>query len=522
MKVVRSAISVGGLTLLSRVCGLVREILLNHVLGSSWMTDAFVMAFKFPNFFRKFLSEGALNAAFVPFFSSVLAHEGPDVARQKAQKIMTVLTLILLAITALVLIGTPIFVRIFAPGFVFTQDRLDLTISLTRITIGYVLFICLSGLLSGILNSLERFAVAAAAPVILNFFMIAALIFGIINDPSDYWIVHLLSWSVLISGVAQFMWLYIALMRKGMTLKFVKPQISDDVKTVMKRMVPGMIGAGVSQINLLIDTILASLLPSGAISYLYYADRLSQLPLSVVGIAIGTALLPTLSKQIRLKNTQGIQESQDSALEWALLLSVPAAVGLMVLSYPIIDLIYGHGASTPADVKAISFALMAFAFGLPAHVTTKVFSTIFFANHDTKTPVKIGVTCVAANLVFNLFLMPLYAHVGLALSTSLAGFLNCGLLFYYLKRKGLFNLSSILISKFIRLGYAATIMGLITYVFKSSLYGIMACESLSCKGNWYEFFAVTFLVLFSAFIFIITSSRLKVFSFQELKKQLRR
>ena len=442
MQLLRAVTTVGGYTALSRIFGLVREILMSHVLGASFVADAFVVAFKLPNFFRRFFAEGAFNAAFVPQFAGRLAEKGLPPATTLAEQLFSVMTWFLLGFVVVVEIFAPTLVPLLAPGFGSTQERLTLAIEFTRITFPYIFFISLSALLAGILNSIDRFAAAAAAPILLNIMMIGALlVFPDLGLEPGF----TLSASVFLAGVIQLLWLYWACHKAHVTLRIKMPVLTTDVKKVLKLMIPGTIGAGVMQINLLVDMILASLLPAGALSYLYYADRLNQLPLSLFGVAIGTALLPPLSRYWRKNEIDKALSMQTSALEFAIQLTIPAAAGLIVLSHPLINLIFGHGHFTLDDVNATAPTLAAFATGLPAYAVGKVFSTTFFAREDTKTPVKVAILCVVSNFFLNLILMRWFQHVGMAIATSIAAWINVIVLALLLRKQKLFFFSKKLV-----------------------------------------------------------------------------
>ncbi len=433
MRLMRAVLTVGGFTALSRVFGLVRESLISHFLGASIVTDAFFIAFKFPNLFRRIFAEGAFNAAFVPLFSEQLVNHGLEEARKTAERVFAVMLVILTIFVIGVVVMTPWIIHFIAPGFATTPERMDLAISFTRITFPYILFISLAAHLSGVLNSLDRFAAGAAVPIVLNLIMIASLLLapdlGLSYGTS-------LSWSVFLAGIVQFGWLYFCCWRHGFPIRLRWPQLTPEVKTLVKLMIPGVIGAGVMNINVFIDMMLASYLPEKSVSFLYYADRLNQLPLSIFGIAIGTALLPTLSRQLRSGEDHKAYKSKSLATEFALQITLPAALGLILLAHPIIDLIYGLPAQESA---ATAQALAAFAIGIPAYVLNKVFITGFFARQDTKTPVKIACFCICINLILNLILMQWLAHVGLALSTSLSAWLNTVLLCLWLHHRKWFT-----------------------------------------------------------------------------------
>ncbi|MGV8948065.1 MAG: murein biosynthesis integral membrane protein MurJ [Candidatus Paracaedibacter sp.] len=435
MRIIRAMATVGGYTGVSRIFGLIRESLMSHIIGASPITDAFLVAFRFPNFFRRIFAEGAFNASFVPQFSGQLASEGLESAKLLAERVMAVLGTTLLLFVIFIVLATPWIMGIIAPGFSDTPERLEMAITFTQITFPYILFISLAALLSGVLNSLDRFAAAAAAPIILNIVMIGAMITYSYGDLATG---KALSWAVFLAGVLQLAWLYWVCWRAGFRLKIRLPRFTPEVRKVMRLMVPGAIGAGVMNINLLLDTLFASLLPSGSISFLHYADRLNQLPLSLFGIAMGTALLPSLSRQIRLGEEKKALVSQSLAVEISLQLTIPAALGLILLSHPIIDLIYGLQGD---QITATAGALAAFATGIPAYVLSKVFLTGFFARQDTKTPVKIAIISIVCNLVFNVILMGPFSHVGLAMATSIAAWLNAGLLLLSLHRRRWFSLT---------------------------------------------------------------------------------
>ena len=434
MRIVRNILTVSGFTFISRIFGLVRESMISHLLGASIVTDAFFVAFKFPNFFRRIFAEGAFNAAFVPLFSRKLVADGKEGAQELAEQIFSVMLAFLTVFVAVVVIFTPSIIHILAPGFATTPERMELAITFTRITFPYILFISLAAHLSGVLNSFDRFAAAAGVPILLNIVMISALL---ISPYTDITFGEGLSIAVALAGVIQLGWLYFACWRMDFRIRLRAPKLTPEVKELLKLMLPGAIGAGVMNINLFIDTIIASFLPEKSVSYIFYADRLNQLPLSILGIAIGTALLPMLSRQLKAGDYKKALSNKRLTTEIALQLTLPSAVGLAVLSYPIIHLIYGL---VDVDTQATAAALSAFAIGIPAYVLNKVFITGFFARQDTKTPVKIAVGCILLNLSLNLIFVQYFAHVGLALSTSISAWANTITLYAILKKRDWFRL----------------------------------------------------------------------------------
>jgi putative peptidoglycan lipid II flippase len=466
MGLIRSTFTVGFFTGTSRILGMLREVLLSHIVGASMVSDAFVVAFKLPNFFRRFFGEGAFNAAFVPLFAGKLSTQGPDEAKKMAEQIFAVMAFSLLLFVLAVIIFTKPFLTLMVPGMVKTPERMELAVSFTRFTFPYVFFISLVALLSGILNSLDKFATAAAVPILLNVVMISALLcvptYGL--DPGIA-----LCIAVFVAGFLQFSWMYFMCRHYGFTIKLRAPKLSADVRVVLKKMIPGAFGAGVMQINLFIDMILASYLPIGAMSFLYYADRLNQLPLSVFGIAISTVLLPILSRQWRQNKGEEAHQTQSKALEFALQLTFPASIGLAIFSYAFIHMMYGHGKFTEADVLATAPALAAFVMGLPAYVAGKVFSTTFFSLQDTKTPVKVAVFTVVLNVLLNLILMQILAHVGLALATSITAWINTLVLGYILRQRGQFIFSKELLWKLTRMLIAALMMGGVLFTIRENI-----------------------------------------------------
>ncbi len=433
MALLRSIATVGSYTMASRILGFVRDILIASTLGAGLVADAFFVAFKLPNFFRRLFAEGAFNAAFVPLFTSRLEADGKRAAVEFAADVMAVMLAFLLLFVTALQIAMPFAMYVFAPGFVDQPEKFDLSVVLTRITFPYLIFISLASLLGGVLNSLGRFAAAAATPIILNLCLIASLLVGVHFVPTAG---HALAWGVAGAGIAQFLWLIAACRREGVHFPLPRPRLTPGVRRLLRLMLPGAVGAGVVQINLLIDIVIASLLPTGALSFLYYADRVNQLPLGVVGVAIGTALLPLLSRQLRAGEAAAARDSMNRGIEVALLFTVPGAAALMVIAEPVISVLFERGAFGPETTRATAYALMAYAVGLPAYVLVKVLGPGFFAREDTTTPVRIAIVGVAVNIALNLILMQFIAHVGIALATALASWLNAALLAIVLCRRG--------------------------------------------------------------------------------------
>jgi len=433
MNLMRAISTVGAFTLLSRVFGFIRDILIANFLGAGTVADAFFVAFRFPNLFRRLFAEGAFSAAFVPIFSGLLETDGRDAAKRFADQAFTVLAIGLALFVAVIEIVMPWAMYVLAPGFDAVAGKMELATELSRIAFPYLFFISLVSLQSGVLNSLHRFAAAAAAPVLLNLTLIAALLgfAGFGATPG-----HVLAWGVTAAGIVQFAWLVYSCRREGFSVRLVRPRLSEKVRLLGRRILPVVFGASLYQINLLIGTILASLVADGAVSYLYYADRVTQLPLGVVGVAVGTALLPALSRQLSAGDTAAAMHNQNRSLEFVLLLTLPAAAALIAIPDPIVSVLFERGAFDRAAASATAAALGAYATGLPAYVLIRVLAPGFFAREDTVTPVRIAAVAMVVNIVLNLILMQFWGHVGIALASSLSAWINALALAWVLRRRG--------------------------------------------------------------------------------------
>jgi putative peptidoglycan lipid II flippase len=466
MALFRSVATVGSYTLVSRVFGFARDILTAAVLGTGPVADAFFVALRLPNLFRSLFAEGAFSAAFVPLFAGAIAERSPEAARRFAEDTLAVLLTALLLFLLLGEILMPWVMALIAPGFVADPAKFHLVVALTRITFPYLLFIALVALEAGVLNSLDRFAAAAATPILLNLSLISALLASRHFGWHDG---HALAWAVSAAGLAQFLWLTVCAARAGIGLRLPRPRLTPEVRHTLALMAPGALGAGVTQLNLLISTALASLLPGGSVSYLYYADRLNQLPLGVVGIAVGTAILPSLSRQLRLGEVAGAVATQNRGLELALLLTLPSAVGLVVLAKPLLAVLFQRGAFGPAATAATAAALSAYAVGLPGFVLVKVLAPGFFARQDTRTPVRIAILAMAVNLTLTLVLMRPLGHVGIALATATAGWVNALSLFAVLVRRRHFRLDRRARRNLPRIALAALAMGAVLALLRTAL-----------------------------------------------------
>ncbi len=433
MTFARSLFTVSGLTALSRVGGFVRDTLTAIFLGAGVMSDAFFVAQRLPNLFRSLFAEGAFSAAFVPLYATEKEKKDDEAAQKFAGEALGLLIGLLTPFTLVVMMAMPWVIQIIAPGFEDEPDKYALAVHYSRITFPYLLLISITALQTGVLNAHGRFAPGAAAPVALNVVMIAALL---IASFMDWSIGGALAWGTTISGVVQAGWLAVSCYRARLSIPLLRPRLTDMTRRLFRQIGPGAVGAGAAQINLLLTTVLASLLPTGAVSYLYYADRLNQLPLGIVGIAVATTLLPLLSRQEAAGNGQAVRHYVSRAIAFCLLLGLPSAVGLGCAATPIIRALFEHGAFTAEDTVQTARTLMAYTLGIPAFLLVKVFAARFFARHDTKTPVRIAIVSMAVNVFCALILMNVWGHVGMALATSIATWTNAAQLYLKLRKSG--------------------------------------------------------------------------------------
>ncbi len=452
---IRGILTVGGWTMASRVLGFARDMLIAALLGAGPVADAFFVALKLPNLFRRLFGEGAFNAAFVPAFSGLLAAEGPAAARQFAEEAFAVLAFWLGLLTVLGELFMPQMMMALAPGFGAIPAKFALAVTLSRITFPYLVLICLAALISGVLNGLDRFTAASASYLLFNLVSIGFML-GL--PPYVTTVGHALSWGVTASGVVQLALLLWAVRRAGMALKLPWPRLTPQMRVLLRRMGPGLVGAGVTQLNLAVDVIIASLLPAGTVSVLYYADRVQQLPLGVIGTAVGTAVLPLLSRQVRAGEGAAALGTLNRAMEYALVLTLPAALALIVSAWPIMFVLFDHGAFGPESTRLSAQALAAYAVGLPAFVLVKVLAPGFFARGDTATPVKIGLAAVALNLALNLAFMGPLRQMGPALATSVAAAFNAVGLAAVLARRGQLRLDAPFLARVPRMAAAAAAM----------------------------------------------------------------
>ena len=488
------------MTLLSRVFGLLRDIVIARLFGAGMGTDAFFVAFRIPNFFRRLFGEGAFAQAFVPVLSEYKQQRDESEVHNLVDHTTATLALILIGVTIIGVLAAPVVIYVFAPGFSDDNGRFDLAVDMLRLTFPYLLFISLTAMAGAILNTYRQFAVPAFTPVLLNLALIGSAIWlAPYFEPAVQ--ITALAWGVLIAGIVQLLFQLPFLMRLRLMPRPFTGRDSDGVKRIFKLMLPTLFGVSVSQINVMIDTLIASFLVSGSISWLYYSDRMMEFPLGVFGIALATVILPQLSEKHADGNNRDYSLTLDWGLRWVWLVCLPAAVGLAVLAMPIMVTLFQYGSFGAEDAAMAARSLMAFAVGLPAFVFIKVLASAFFSRQDTKTPVKAGVAAMVTNIVLNLSLVGLLAHVGLALATSLAAMVNASLLFFWLKKQRAYEAQAGWTALLLRIVLATVLMALVI------AYWLPSMEAWLAMDLWYRIamlalFVVAGMIIYPLVLFI--------------------
>jgi putative peptidoglycan lipid II flippase len=490
-------------TLISRILGYFRDILIAFFLGASIFADAFFVAFRLPNTFRRLFAEGTFNAAFIPSYTSARI-ENKTKGKRFADDILGSLLLILILIVTVVEIFTPYLVYIIAPGFVENSIKFNLAVELTRITFPFLIFISLSSFFSGILNSNNRFAAAAAAPIILNIILILSLI---ISYKFNLNFANQLSYGVTIAGVLQLVFLFFV------TLKFYKPtltlrlRVNNKVKFFYKKLLPSIFSSGITQINILIGTIIASF-EAGAVSYLYYADRIYQINLAIAGIAVGTVSLPALSKAFKNRNIKKLSNIQSKSFELSLLLSIPASLGLILASEEIVNSLFGYGSFSEKDVKQTADALKYFGYGVPAFALVKILSNFFFARDNTKTPLYISIFMVIINISISVSLFKTYGFIIIPIATSLSTWIGVLIYIYLLNEKNYLLLNKKLLPNFIKILASTIIM---------SLMMVLLINNYETYLNYSYKFKAIYLLLIVGFVGIVYLLSCNLFGILKLK-----
>ena len=506
MNLLKSTGTFGFFTLLSRILGYLRDILIAIFLGTGVLADAFFIAFRIPNTFRRLFSEGTFNAAFVPSYASEIV-KGKKQSNKFANNIFNLLFLGLLFLVLIVQIFMPAFVSIIAPGFVENVEKMELAISLTRITFPFLFFVCLASFFSAILNSHNKFAAASAAPIILNIILIGVLLFSKLLGDN---LVFYLSYGVSFAGFLQLVFLY-KFVRKFYSLKLdFKIKTNSKIKVFFKKLLPSIFASGVTQINILVGTIIASFQAS-AVSYLYYADRIYQINLAIAGIAIGVVVLPQLSKHIQTKKKSKIHLIQNKALELSLFLTLPASAALLIASEEIISALFGYGSFDQVSVLNSGKALYYFAIGLPAFSLIKVFSSFFFANHDTKIPFYISLFSVLINIVISISYFNEIGFIIIPIATTISSWFNAILLFAFLKNRDLFSFNKIFLVRFVKIIVASLLMA----IFFNFLITYFKYE-LAFNQNIKSFYLILSVIL-SLLFYLFVSYWIKAFKTSDIK-----
>ncbi len=517
MKLYRGFATVGAMTILSRVLGFVRDVLIAAVLGTSFVADAFFVAFRVPNMFRRLFAEGAFDAAFIPLFARRMHEDGADAARAFAGQALSGLTVLLLAVVVLGEIAMPWFMLLLAPGFHDDPPKFALAVLLARIALPYLVCMSLVALYTGVLNAQGRFAVAAFTPSLLNVVLIIVLLGLVATGDADKGQAGMaLAWGIVLSGLLQVAVIAVAAARTSMRLPLVRPKLTPDMSRLVALAVPGMVAGGIGQLTGVISTIIATL-QDRVVSWLYYAERIVQLPLGVIGVAVGVVLLPDLSHKLRSGDRRAVIRSENRALEFALLLTLPAAAALVLAANPIMRVLFQHGAFTAADTKETAAMLSALALGLPAYVIVKVLHPSFFAREDTRTPMVFAAISMGANVVLSLVLFFAVGGTGIALAAMLSGWINVALLVMALRRRGEFALDAAFRRAFIGIAAATVSMGIAVYGLVTLLDPYLA----PANGLGGQIAALFALVAGGLLVYAVSAQAFGAAKFQVIFKELR-
>ena len=506
MNLIASTSTFGFFTLISRILGYVRDILIAIFLGTSFFADAFFVAFRLPNTFRRLFAEGTFNAAFIPSYASELA-VNKERADHFAKNIFNLLFLILLILVLISEIFMPQLIFLIAPGFYKDPEKLKLAVDLSRITFPFLFFICIASFFGAILNSYNKFAAAAAAPIILNVILIGSLFFSQWLNISD---VLTLSYAVSVAGFLQLLILLFFVRKNFKPILSIKIKLDKQIKFFFRKLLPSIFSSGVTQINILVGTIIASF-QAGAVSYLYYADRVYQINLAVAGIAVGTVMLPELSRHVKNNNSDDINNLQNRALELCLFLSIPAATALVLASEEIITSLFGYGSFNSDSVTNTAIALTFFAFGVPAFSILKIFSNYFFARNDTKTPFYLSVISVILNILISVSFFNKLGFVIIPIATSISSWINVFLHYYFIKKRNLYNFDKTFIYKFPRMILSVVVMGIILYL----LLGFFS-EQFNYNESW-KFIYLFIIVIISLFSYFLISNFSGALKFKDIK-----
>ena len=506
MNLIASTSTFSFFTLISRILGYVRDILIAMFLGTSLFADAFFVAFRLPNTFRRLFAEGTFNAAFIPSYAGELSRNKVD-ADDFAKNTFNLLFIILLVLVLVAEIFMPQLIFLIAPGFYKDPEKIKLAIDLSRITFPFLFFISLASFFSAILNSHNRFALAAAVPILLNIILIGSLFLSQWLDLSD---VKTLSYAVSFAGLLQLLVLLFFVRKKFKPTLSIKIKLDEKIKIFFYKLLPSIFSSGVTQINILIGTIIASF-QTGAVSYLYYADRVYQINLAIAGIAVGTVMLPELSKYVQIKDNEKINDLQNRALELSLFLSLPAAIALILSSEQIITSLFGYGSFDYTSVLNTSKALAFFALGVPAFAILKILSNFFFARNDTKTPFHLSVISVILNVVISISLFSKIGFIIIPIATSISSWVNVFMHCYFIKKRNLYTFDNKFVYKIPRIILSVVVMGIILYLLLSFF-----SDKFNYNGSW-KFIYLVIIVTISLVSYFLISNFSGAFKFKDIK-----
>jgi len=494
-QLLKSGILVSAMTFLSRILGLIRDIVMTYVLGAEWAADVFLVAQKIPNFLRRLFAEGAFSQAFIPVLAEYQSNKSLQQVRMLIAETAGTLAAILTAVAIIGVIGSPVLVSLFGPGFIGKEAQFDLASLMLKITFPYILFISLTAFCGSILNSIGKFGIPAFTPVLLNLSIISAAILVTPAAPDETAIA--LAWGVFAAGILQLLLQLPFLWREGLLVKPKWGWRSAGVQQILNLMGPALFGVSVGQINLLLDTVLASFLETGSIAWLYVSDRMLEFPLGMFAIAISTVILPSLSRQHSSDNREAFNQTFNWGLRLVFLIGLPATIGLFLMAEPIILTVFQHGKFELSDAFKASLSLKAYIIGLLGFMLIKVLATGFFSRQDTKTPVKIAIIAMAVNMVFNLILFYPLKHTGLALATAISAIVNASLLFYNLRKIGVFQPDGRWRIWFVRLILANLALVIFVWYFMAPI------QSWQEWGASQRTLQMLFLVIGSIFVYAI-------------------
>lgn len=513
MKLVKAMAMVAGTTGISRVVGFIRDMMTAYFLGAGPVADAFVVALKLPNFFRNVTAEGAFSVSFVPIYSQTLTEQGEEKAQNFAGQALSVMMVYLSIFTVVMMMAMPWVLHVIAPGFEGNSERYDLAVHFARVTFPYLMLMSVASLMGGVLNAHEKFGPFAAASIFFNLCQVGVMLFA--RDMFAT-VGHALSWAVTASGVVQIVWLMWHLKRNNIRLPILRPRITPEIRRLFKTMGPGVMAAGIVHINLFADITIASFFGTGVISGLYYADRLFQLPLGVVGIAVGTALLPMLTKSFTSGNDGEANDLFNRSLEYCLFLTVPAAMAMAVLNSELVTTLFQHGAFTAEDAHITVMALACLSMGLPAYVGIKVFLSAYWARHDTMTPAKISALMALANIVAALVLTFIIGPVGIALATAISGWVQCFILWRGLRGDPATGFDKRLINVVPRIFACSAVMAVVLFGMTQVMVPFFDGHTVK------QVIALAVLVVTGGGVYFLTAHFMGILRFADILKYMKR